>query len=767
MHLSLRDIVDRLDESVTVYDHDARLVFISAAAARLFGRPSEELLGVRPWELVPPGPRTPFRDALEAVLAGGGKQSVLTYVAQFGRRFEVDIYPHPEGALAVSRDVTERRRADEVLRQSEARFRAMVEHAPEAIIIYDVDSGAFVAANAAAEKLFGLSRAALLRMGPLDLSPEQQADGTRSGDLIAKYVGQVVGEGSASFELTMLDASGKVFPAEVSAQLLPSAHPTLLRASVVDVSARNRARERLALVQRIEAVGRLAGGVAHDFNNLLTIIFSYASLALREVGPGERVRSFLGEIGRAAERSTELTRQLLALSRQQVLQPEVLDLDTVVANSAKMLQSFLREDIEIVRPASRAAGRVRADPREIERVILNLAVNARDAMPRGGRLTLETGDVELADGDVEGVPPGRYVTLSVSDTGVGMDAATREQIFEPFFTTKGIENGTGLGLASVSGIVQQSGGHIRVESELGRGSVFRIYLPRTDAELGPRPARPPPPTKLQGTETILLVEDDDQLRAAFQEVLAQSGYHVLGAQNAGEAFLIGLERTAPIHLLVTDVVMPRMDGDQLAERLSSARPEMKVLYVSGYPRTARMAPGAPYIQKPLTPEALLRGVRQALDGATPAARTSTRLLRVAPERPPGARVLIVDDDLMVRTIAASLLRAQGCLCDTVERGDEIGAALARAETSGVAVDLILMDLNMEDGRGDEVLRRLRADGAAVPVVCMSGDLLSDELAARYGFDGALQKPFSGKELASCVVRHARRAGSGTTPSPNG
>ena len=373
----------------------------------------------------------------------------------------------------------------------------------------------------------------------------------------------------------------------------------------------------------MEAIGKLAGGVAHDFNNLLTVIHGYSELLLNSLEQGSRFRQDVQEIINASDRASSLTRQLLAFSRKQVLQPQVLDLNADVSNMDKMLRRMIGEDIELVTLLAKDLGRVKADPGQIEQVILNLAVNAKDAMRSGGKLTIETANVKLDENYARtriSVTPGNYVMLSMSDTGVGMTPETKERIFEPFFTTKEKGKGTGLGLSTVYGIIQQSGGNIWVYSEPGLGTTFKIYLPTMEGEtesLRPAAVSTKP---MQGFETILLVEDEEMVRKLACTVLQKNGYRVLEASNGDNALDVVEGRNGnPIHLVVTDVVMPGMSGRQLADRLVSLQPELKVLYMSGYTDNAIvhhgvLDPGIAYIQKPFTPDALASKVRKILDG---------------------------------------------------------------------------------------------------------------------------------------------------------
>jgi two-component system cell cycle sensor histidine kinase/response regulator CckA len=374
--------------------------------------------------------------------------------------------------------------------------------------------------------------------------------------------------------------------------------------------------------QKLEAIGQLAGSVAHDFSNLLSIILSYTDLVIAELGSGDPLRSDLLEVQRAGQRAAWLTGQLLAFGRRQTLQPRLLDLDDVIADMEKMIRRLIGEDIELVVNRTPGLRLIRVDPGQIEQVLMNLAVNARDAMPHGGRLTIETANVELAGADTDDgldPTPGAHVMLSMTDTGSGMDEATRARIFEPFFTTKEKGKGTGLGLSTVLGIVQQSGGSVSVDSRPGAGTSFKIYFTPVEGTTSvAAPIVPRPLTDPRGGETVLLVEDDEPLRVLARGILRRYGYQVLEAQGAGDALLISEQHKESIHLLLTDVVMPRISGRQLADRLMPLRPEMRVLYMSGYAREDMrrygiLETGSPLLQKPITPEALGRKVRETLD----------------------------------------------------------------------------------------------------------------------------------------------------------
>ena len=514
----------------------------------------------------------------------------------------------------------ERRHLERDLRTSEQRFEELFELAPDAIVMTNAN-GLITLLNRPAEALFGYARKELIGQPVETLIPESgRTDhvGLREQYLRAA-VPRAMGGGA---NLRGLRKDGTVFPVEISLAPINSSAGLQVAAAVRDVTTRVRLEEQFRQAQKMEAVGRLAAGIAHDFNNILSVILSYAEMIGADLKTDEPLRADVEEIRTAGLRATDLTRQLLAFSRQQVLEAKVLDLNASVAGMEKMLRRLLGADIELTMLHASGLWNVKADPGQIEQIIMNFAVNARDAMPQGGKLTIETANVELDDDYARthhDVRVGSYVMLAVTDNGIGIDKETQARIFEPFFTTKEKGKGTGLGLATVFGIVKQSGGHIWVYSEPGTGTTFKVYFPMVSGATEVRASQRPAPESGRGSETILLVEDDDQVRALARNILRRNGYVVLEAPNGGEALLICEQHGSKIHLLLTDVVLPRMSGRQIAERAASMRPEMKVLFMSGYTDDAILHhgvldSGVPYLQKPLTPASLTRKVREVLSG---------------------------------------------------------------------------------------------------------------------------------------------------------
>jgi signal transduction histidine kinase len=446
--------------------------------------------------------------------------------------------------------------------------------------------------------------------------------------IMAKITGDV--SFHETFERTYRRKDGTTLPVLIEDRIIRSkkGRITGVRSMIEDITERRRAEEalqkseeQLRQWQRVEAIGRLAGGVAHDFNNLLMTIKGCSELLLGGLDPRDPRREEVEEIQKAAERATALTRQLLAFGRRQVLQPQVLDLNEVVANVDRMLQRLIGEDIQLLTVLDPELWPVKVDPGQIEQVIMNLAVNARDAMPGGGKLTIETANVILDEGYARrhvSVKPGPCVMLAVTDTGSGMDKETQSHLFEPFFTTKRTGEGAGLGLSTVYGIVKQSGGNIWAYSELGQGTTFKIYLPRVEEAVKTYRPKTAPTVSPGGSETILLVEDEEAVRTIVSKILQNRGYTVLEAHHGNEALQICERHEGPIHLMVTDVVMPQVSGRELAERLTLLRPEIRVLFMSGYPDNAIvhhgvLGAGTAFLQKPFTLNALECKVRELLD----------------------------------------------------------------------------------------------------------------------------------------------------------
>jgi PAS domain S-box-containing protein len=498
--------------------------------------------------------------------------------------------------------------------KGEERFHKAFNANPEPISIATLDEGRYIDVNESFLRITGYRRSEVIGRTSLELkfweSPEDRS----------RFVEMLTKQGSVrDLEITFRTKLGERRTALDSAELIEVAGQRCSIAIFKDITERKLLEKQLRQSQKMEAIGQLSGGIAHDFNNLLGVIIGYSDLLEEGLPQNDPLRKKCGQIKKAGQSAVSLIRQLLAFSRQQVLEPRVLDLNSIVLNLEKMLRRLIGENIEFSTALDPELGRIKADQGQIEQVIMNLVVNARDAMPQGGRLTIESANVQLDEDYARQhspLMPGPYVLLAVSDTGIGMDAETQGRIFEPFFTTKEVGKGTGLGLSTVYGVVAQSNGHIWVYSELGHGTTFKIYLPRTrEAYNVEQPSADSAPL-LRGTETILLVEDEEALRELTYNLLSDSGYTVLKAEHPDVAIKIAREHSGTIDLLLTDVVMPGMSGPALAENLAPIRPEMKVICMSGYTGFAHrrlLDPEKPLLAKPFTREALLRKLRQILD----------------------------------------------------------------------------------------------------------------------------------------------------------
>jgi len=551
------------------------------------------------------------------MVTGTGSEEIAVEAMKAGLDDYVLKAAHNFGRLSVAvKTVLERAQERRALRESEDRFHAFMDNSPAVAFMKDED-GRFVYVNQLFERFFKLTRLQWLGKTDFDLWPEETARQLRDNDraILAEDRPAEIFETFPGpdgilrtwlvFKFPVKDHAGRRF----------------LGGMAVDITERRHLEQQLRQALKMEAIGKLAGGVAHDFNNLVTIITGYSDMVLSRIGPEDAMRRDIEQIKKAGDRAHSLTRQLLAFSRRQMLQPKVLDLNAVVSNLEPMLHRLIGENIELAIVLKPGLGQVKADPGQLEQVIMNLTINARDAMPHGGKLLFETDNATLDEVYArQHIPtqPGSYVRLAVSDTGCGMDEATQSRIFEPFFTTKEQGKGTGLGLSTVYGIVKQSGGYIWVYSEPGQGTTFKIYLPRVAA-----PADSVLPvthwSKLpQGTETLLLVEDEPEVRWLVRDMLQHLGYTILEARHGIEAQVLSIQHPGPIHLLITDVVMPQMSGREIAEQLRSEHPETKVLYMSGYTddaivRHGVLAAEVAFLQKPFTPEGLAVKVREVLD----------------------------------------------------------------------------------------------------------------------------------------------------------
>jgi len=618
----LAELIEISEDLICTHDLQGRIVSVNPAMTRQMGYAREEIVGRVLSEFLAAETKHEFSEYLERIVRDGHAEGFLRVLSRAGeqRVFQYEnVLRVVEGGVrivfGVAHDV-QRKWAEQALRLSLNRLEALLNNIPDAAWMKD-EHGRFTAINEAYAQFLGRRREEILGKTDADLLPADIAEKFQEED------GSVLATGRSlkvANEFIQADGRRVLFETIKTPIRGGGGRPSGTVGIARDISERRSLEEQLVQSQKMEAVGRLAGGIAHDFNNLLTTILGYSDLVLGELEEDSPIRSEIQEIGKAGERAAALTRQLLAFSRKQIVEPRVLVLNDVVEDLSKMLRRLIGENIDLVTTLDPDPSRVRADPGQIEQILVNLAVNARDAMPGGGQLSIETkniDDYKPYSSALTNSSPGRYVLLAVSDTGTGMDPETQRHIFEPFYTTKERGKGTGLGLATVYGIVKQSGGDIWVESELDRGARFEVYLPRVDDAVS-EAASAPAATLRTGSETLLLVEDEEAVRGLARRVLEGGGYTVLAGADADEALKLSRQHAGVIDLLVTDVVMPRTSGPQLADQLLAERPRMKVLFISGYAELEIAKRGVlraetELLQKPFTPDRLIERVREILD----------------------------------------------------------------------------------------------------------------------------------------------------------
>jgi two-component system cell cycle sensor histidine kinase/response regulator CckA len=640
---------------------------------------------------------------------------------------------HEVAALVgVARDVTEQKDAELALYESEKRYRQIVETAAEGVWIFDerlrtvfVNSKMAAMLGCVPEEMNGTDVAGFMMDEDKTAQLEefdQHNSNRRAADVrLRKKDGSVIWAILATSP--MLDSTGQ---------------RTGTLAMLTDVTERKVLEEQYRQAQKMEAVGQLAGGIAHDFNNVLNVIIGYSKLLLEESTPRDPAYRRFEAIRKAGEQAAALTQQLLAFSRKQVLQPRVVNLADTLNDMDHMVRRLIGENIEVVTTVHDHLAPVKIDPSQVQQVILNLIVNARDAMPNGGVLTIELMNSEMDESSARhhNIPAGGYVMLAVSDNGSGMTPEVQQRVFEPFFTTKEVGRGTGLGLATVYGIVKQSGGYIWLYSELGFGTTFKIFLPRLDE---PRESAPNEPVQeiSRGKETILVVEDDPIIRSLVHEILSPVGYNVILAESGDRALRTSEQCAGEIHLLMTDVVLPKMGGREIASRLVALRPGIEVLFTSGYTGYAMtqrgaLEPGVNFLPKPFSPEGLRAKVRAVLTS------------RSSPQR-----ILVVDDEAPMRDLLREILERAGFQVHTASGGRE-----AREHAQRHPVDVVITDLAMPEEEGLEMIRTVRKEHRDFKIIAMSG-AFGDEIlqAARLlGADATLAKPITEEMLLQCISK---------------
>lgn len=612
-----RDLVENSLDLICTHNLEGQILSVNRGAIGMLGYTFDELVKKNLRDILLPKFRENFGKYLETIRSEGVSTGMMVVQTATGAERIVEFRNtlRSEGlsspiVRSVAHDITERLTAVRALKHSEAQWRALFDNTLDTVLIAN-DSGIYVDANPAASNLFGVPIAEIVGHTIndfIDVAHHKEA---------ARMWETFIAVGELKGVVPILRPDGKRLEVDFAAKsnYTPGRHLSVLR----DLTDQKKLEEQFRQAQKMEAVGHLAGGVAHDFNNLLTAIIGYCDLSLRRLKPNDIVRRNIEEVKKAGERAAGLTRQLLAFSRKQILQPKVLDINEVVADTLKMLSRLIGENVQLSSTFDPALGLVKADPGQIEQVLINLVVNARDAMPHGGEITIETSNATFDSERNQNhatAQPGSHIRLTVSDTGCGMDGETQAHIFEPFFTTKATGKGTGLGLSTVYGIIQQSGGHITVESAKGHGTTFSVYLPRVNAVLEVNESLAIEAS--HSTETLLIVEDEALVRDMTRLILEQVGFTVLVVPDGDEALKLIEENQQPIHLMLTDVVMPGMSGRQLADKVKMLRPSIRILFMSGYTDDAIvhhgvLEEGTPFLEKPFTPVGLIRKVREVLD----------------------------------------------------------------------------------------------------------------------------------------------------------
>jgi hypothetical protein len=726
----LAAIVEWSDDAIIGKTLDGTITSWNRGAELLYGYGPQEAVGRSIAMLVPPD----CSDELNTILLQIRKGKVIQHfeavrLHKDGRRIGVSLTISPirdfqgaiQGASTIARDMTTERKAQQALADSEHRYRLLFENNPQPMWVYDRADLRFLAVNEAACRRYGYTAAEFLAMTLRDIRPPEDIPKLLEATKVP--IKGLHTEGPWQHR----KKDGSLITVEIREHPIQFDRHDASLVMPYDITERLKLEEQFHQAQRLESIGRL------------TVINGYTDMILEETPPeSASLSESLSEVRAAGERAADLTKQLLAFSRRQILEPTVLNLNLIAADVKKLLRRLIGEDIDLVTKLSPDLGHIRADARQVEQILMNLSVNSRDAMPSGGTLLIETSNItfdKTYTADHPGVEPGPYVMLAITDNGDGMTLEVQKRIFEPFFTTKATGSGTGLGLATVHGIVRQSGGWIWVYSEPTRGTTFKIYFPRVDAPL-PEP-RLVLHTDVSGDETILVVEDQVEVRKLVVVALRKCGYSVHGTANAEEAKAFCLSFPGRIHLLLTDIVMPGINGRQLAVQLTALRPDLRVLFMSGYTDNAIahhgvLDSGVAYVQKPFTPESLAERVREVL----------------GPHQQPSGTILVVDDDESVRHLLKHYLTSGGYAVVEAANGRQAVEQLKQEPV----VDLIVTDLVMPEQEGLETIQILHKDHPAVKVIAISGAFGGGFLqaAAKFGAHAALGKPISREDLLRTV-----------------